>query len=391
MRIKKRLAALVTAVCMGMMAVPVVPGMVQDAAITARAETSGDYDYIITGNDTVTITKYNGTDADVVVPQVIDGKKVTSIQGAFANNWKITSVVFQEGLTTLGVQTFNNCTALTKVDLPDTLEIIEWSAFYECKELVDITIPSNVTAIGSNAFIFCSKLEEVVIPEGVSTISSYMFYGCSNLVSVSLPDSITSIETNAFNGCTKLKNIHIPENVISIDNSFGGCKELEEIVIPKSVVWLSSFGSCDKLMSVTILNPECNIKEGTFYKPNNEIYGVYYFDGIIYGYSGSTAQEYANAHDFTFVALDEKTPTLKVGDIDGSGVIGADDASMVLVAAAALGLDQPSGLDADAEKRADVDGDGNVNSVDASIILTYAAAQGLSEEPLDLMDFVPKK
>ncbi|MBR1898252.1 MAG: hypothetical protein IJ825_05155, partial [Oscillospiraceae bacterium] len=43
------------------------------------------------------------------------------------------------------------------------------------------------------------------------------------------------------------------------------------------------------------------------------------------------------------------------------------------------------------EKRADVDGDGNVNSVDASIILTYAAAQGLSEEPLDLMDFVPKK
>ena len=50
----------------------------------------------------------------------------------------------------------------------------------------------------------------------------------------------------------------------------------------------------------------------------------------------------------------------------------------------------PSGLDADAEKRADVDGGGTVNSVDASIILTYAAAQGLSDTPLDLKDFIPK-
>ena len=79
-----------------------------------------------------------------------------------------------------------------------------------------------------------------------------------------------------------------------------------------------------------------------------------------------------------------------LGDVDNSGEVDSVDASLVLVAAAALGLDQPSGLDADAEKRADVDGNGTVNSVDASIILTYAAAQGLSDTPLDLKDFIPK-
>ena len=83
-------------------------------------------------------------------------------------------------------------------------------------------------------------------------------------------------------------------------------------------------------------------------------------------------------------------PSALIGDVDNSGEINSVDASLVLVAAAALGLDQPSGLDAEAEKRADVDGNGTVNSVDASIILTYAAAQGLSETPLDLIDYVPK-
>ena len=83
-------------------------------------------------------------------------------------------------------------------------------------------------------------------------------------------------------------------------------------------------------------------------------------------------------------------PAGLLGDVDNSGEVDSVDASLVLVAAAALGLDQPSGLDAEAEKRADVDGNGNVNSVDASIILAYAAAQGLSDTPLDLIDYVPK-
>ena len=172
--------------------------------------------------------------------------------------------------------------------------------------------------------------------------------------------------------------------VIVNGNLIGGRKAQGNIVIPKEVTRItdSAFWYNNDLTSVIIPEDVIYIGESAFEGCKNL---------TIYGLEGSYAQTYAEGKGISFVSLGEAPESPKTGDIDGSGVIGADDASMVLVAAAALGLDQPSGLDADAEKRADVDGDGNVNSVDASIILTYAAAQGLSEEPLDLTDFVPKK
>ena len=152
-----------------------------------------------------------------------------------------------------------------------------------------------------------------------------------------------------------------------------------------------AFYGCTALASVTILNPECEIYDNaqTISSGLGDD-GNTVFAGKICGYDGSTAQAYAEEYGYTFVSLGEAPASGLLGDVDNSGEVDSVDASLVLVAAAALGLDQPSGLDADAEKRADVDGNGTVNSVDASIILPYAAAQGLTETPLDLKDFIPK-
>jgi hypothetical protein len=194
------------------------------------------------------------------------------------------------------------------------------------------------------------------------------------------------------------------DQLVTAGNVVIGTKACEgDFTIPDGIVGIApfAFSECDGLTSVTI--PDSVTKIGffafsgsgvTFTVPagvtviGHDAFGT---DATICGYDGSTAQAYAEKYGYTFVSLGEAPASGLLGDVDNSGEINSVDASLVLVAAAALGLDQPSGLDADAEKRADVDGDGNVNSVDASIILTYAAAQGLSEEPLDLTDFVPKK
>lgn len=47
--------------------------------ISASAETYGDYEYSVLDDGTVEISKYNGEGGDIVIPETIDGKSVSSI------------------------------------------------------------------------------------------------------------------------------------------------------------------------------------------------------------------------------------------------------------------------------------------------------------------------
>ena len=48
----------------------------------SHAAVSGDFTYTDRG-DTITITRYNGTGGDIIIPDTIDGKPVTTI-GSYA-------------------------------------------------------------------------------------------------------------------------------------------------------------------------------------------------------------------------------------------------------------------------------------------------------------------
>ena len=73
---KKFVAGVVAlTIAFGGMPLPAESGVFFDgAAISASAETYGDYEYIILDNGTVEITKYSGTDEKVVIPNTINGK-----------------------------------------------------------------------------------------------------------------------------------------------------------------------------------------------------------------------------------------------------------------------------------------------------------------------------
>ena len=127
------------------------------------------------------------------------------------------------------------------------------------------------THLEQRLFEDCTKLTQVILPRTVERIEPYMFCGCTSLTSYSIPSSIVSIGNNAFER-SGIKSINIPLNVKSIgDSVFIECSQLERVTIPSTV---ESFGQivfafCNKLSTVYInvkfknYQDVANIFEGT--------------------------------------------------------------------------------------------------------------------------------
>ena len=76
-------------------------------------------------------------------------------------NDKIEKIIIENGITRIGEFTFQHCSNLKEVSLPDTLISIGENAFCECNSLTEITIPSSVTSIEQKAFNSCSSLKQI--------------------------------------------------------------------------------------------------------------------------------------------------------------------------------------------------------------------------------------
>ena len=167
------------------------------------------YTFSTTGEHTV---KYTLTDP-------------TSIgDNTFQNCTGLTSIDIPNSVTSIGSQTFYDCYSLSSITIPDSVTSIGDSAFYSCKSLTSVTIPNSVTSIGDDTFSDCSGLTSVIIGSGVTSIGRLAFGWCYSLTSINIPNSVTSIGEGAFYGCNSLTSITIPDSVTSIDYAaFCGC------------------------------------------------------------------------------------------------------------------------------------------------------------------------
>lgn len=135
-----------------------------------------DYDYYIKDN-TIVLTKYNGSDEVIVVPSEIDGKAVVQIEGTFCNNKKIEKVILPEGISIVGEKAFYGCSNLNSVMLPDSVEIIENYAFAYCG-LQEIVLPINTHYINEGAFLGCGNLTAIIShAEPITTDGKALFIG----------------------------------------------------------------------------------------------------------------------------------------------------------------------------------------------------------------------
>ena len=126
------------------------------------------------------------------------------------NDENIKRVVIENGITSIGVGAFNECSNLTSIEIPDSVTEIGAGAFSYCSNLTSIDIPDSVTEIGDRAFYFCESLTSIEIPDGVTKIGGDTFYDCVSLTSITIPDSVTEIGERAFMGCDNLTIIGYP-------------------------------------------------------------------------------------------------------------------------------------------------------------------------------------
>ena len=144
---------------------------------------------------------------------------------------KITTVVIEEGVHSVGNHAFMECDLLSSLTLPATLEKIGVLSFYHCISLPSVNLPEGFKWLDQAAFHYCTSLKSLVIPSTMTYIPSDGFSSCSNLESVTLPSTMTAIYYKGFSDCTKLSNLNIPESV-----TFIGDMAFSDIAVPSVVI-----------------------------------------------------------------------------------------------------------------------------------------------------------
>ena len=143
--------------------------------------------------------------------------------GAFQNCTALTSVVFEgDNLSKINLNTFNGCSALSSIELPESLEKIEYNAFDDCSALKSIVIPDKVTYIGEGAFNYCTGLQEAYIGDGVTEIAAKAFAECTALKTVVIGKSIQRIGDQAFNTRSSWDQMTLEKITVLFDDIASG-------------------------------------------------------------------------------------------------------------------------------------------------------------------------
>lgn len=292
---------------------------------SAGADYSGDYYYTVLDGK-ATLSGYDGTNGDIIVPSELGGYPVTAVKSNLGLcDDRVTSVTVMNGVETIGEAAFANCKNLSSVSLPESLTLIDSRAFSGCTNLESITVsPGNpvyhsanncliktetktlilacansvipddgsVTVIANGSFAG-KNLTSVTIPEAVTKIEGGAFSGCSLLTSITIPDSVTSIDADAFyntayvnnesnwdNGVLYIshhlvkvndpylsKNYSVRQNTVSIaDSAFYNCTKLTTLTLPDSlkIIGAGAFFGCENLTGVSIPNGVTKIPNSAF-------------------------------------------------------------------------------------------------------------------------------
>ena len=262
MKLKRFAAGFIAAVmALAVMGTPlgdILPFVRESVATVASADTYtySNFEYGILNDGSVEITGYNGSDTTVNIPEIIEGKSVTSIgYHAFFCCSSLTSIMIPNGVISIGDEVFDHCTSLTSITIPAGVTSIGNYTFSNCRSLTSITLPDSVTSIGNYAFEWCKSLTSITIPDSVTSIGNHAFEWCKSLTSITIPDSVTSIGDSAFNTCTSLTSITIPDSVTSIGGgAFGWCSSLASVTIPDSVTSIGdmAFAYCPSLEVINV-------------------------------------------------------------------------------------------------------------------------------------------
>lgn len=151
---------------------------------------------------------------------------------------KVKTLIFKNGVTSIGSHSFMRMDNLTDVQMCETLNIIEDYAFAGDENLISIRVTAK--NIGQLAFVYCNELTEITITDNVEIISSRAFYD-TKINAITIPSSVYKISNGAFENMNELKSIKVSKNNMYYSNDEYGIlynkDKTELIFIPSELHW----------------------------------------------------------------------------------------------------------------------------------------------------------
>lgn len=304
----------------------------------------------------ISITGYQGSDSNLIIPSIIDGEKVVALGSkAFNGCNSLTDVTIPDSVTSIGDSAFIFCNNLNNANIPKSVTYIGDKPFNGCtalkninvdinnqdyssingvlfdkqiskliscpSSLNEINIPNSVTTINNYAFLYCAKMSTIILPDSIKNIGDRAFSGCGGLIHINIPNGVTNIGDETFFSCRNLESITLPNSVISIGKfAFAGCHNLTTIDLPKNLKTMGdyTFKECYSLKSICIPSNVASINrtifEGLYSLTSiqldssiteiSDYASTFPASAKIIGYSPSTAKDYAQKYNRVFEEIE---------------------------------------------------------------------------------------
>ncbi|MCL2087755.1 MAG: leucine-rich repeat protein [Oscillospiraceae bacterium] len=151
------------------------------------------------------------------------------------NRSAVREVIFEDGVTNTGTDTFVGCVNLTRVSIPDSTTVIDRNAFNDCVRLTHINVsPGNQVYLSDDGVLFNRQ----------DAHSTLLFYPRARQGSYTVPDFVINIGTSAFENSTGLTQIIIPDSVFTRtiqSYAFANCTNLTSVMFGKNSEFRGSF------------------------------------------------------------------------------------------------------------------------------------------------------
>ena len=162
---------------------------------TSNGGIAADFEYSVIRDGTISIDKYIGNAAEVVIPDTIDGIPVTLI------------------LKEIHESAFMYCESLYFIELPSSLEYLSTDVFDGCKSLKSLRIPQNCLRDLMLLVLGNSGIETIELSEGITSIPDKGFWAMHTLKKLILPTTLKEIGESAIFVCPNLEEIILPEGL----------------------------------------------------------------------------------------------------------------------------------------------------------------------------------